>query len=111
MTPPVIRRATIDDPSAVLALYRELHPSEHAAADAGDVFAHIVNTTGLSILLLEVDAAPVATTHLNVIPNLTRGAAPYAVIDNVVVAQRWRGQGLGKRIMAATLKKSGTPAL
>ena len=106
MTLPVIRRATIDDPPAVLALYAELHPGEDAPAEASEVFAQILHHDGLSILLLEVDGAPVATTYLNVIPNLTRGAAPYAIIENVVVAQRWRGQGLGKRIMAATLQEA-----
>lgn len=106
LTHPVIRRATIDDLPAVLALYQELHPSEDAPSDAREVFTHIVNHDGLSILLLDVDGTPVATTYLNVIPNLTRGAAPYAIIENVVVAQRWRGQGLGKRIMAATLQEA-----
>ena len=75
----VIRPATLDDLPAVRALYADL-------------------------LLLEVDGVPVATTYLNVIPNLTRGAAPYAVIENVVVARDRRGQGLGRRIMTATLE-------
>jgi GNAT superfamily N-acetyltransferase len=38
-----------------------------------------------------------------VIPNITRDAAPYAVIENVVVDERLRGTGLGKEIMRATL--------
>ena len=41
--------------------------------------------------------------YLNVIPNLTRGGAPYAIIENVVVDEAHRGQGIGKQIMAATL--------
>ncbi|MFB8138347.1 GNAT family N-acetyltransferase [Streptomyces parvus] len=46
----------------------------------------------------------VATTYLNVIPNLTRSASPYAVIENVVVDQALRETGLGKQIMADTLQ-------
>ena len=42
----------------------------------------------------------VATTYLNIIPNLTRSASPYAVIENVVVDETLRGTGLGKQIMA-----------
>lgn len=102
----MIRRATRNDLPAVLALYRDLHPDEDAVADAAGAFAKILDSDGLSILLLEVNGSPVATTYLNVIPNLTRGAAPYAVIENVVVAQHWRGQGFGKRIMAATLQEA-----
>lgn len=45
-----------------------------------------------------------ATTYLNIIPNLTRSASPYAVIENVVVEKSLRGTGLGKRIMTSTLE-------
>lgn len=43
---------------------------------------------------------------LNVIPNLSRSAAPYAVIENVVVDKTRRSTGLGKTIMAATLEQA-----
>lgn len=38
------------------------------------------------------------------IPNLTRSAAPYAVIENVVVDKALRDTGRGKQLMAATLQ-------
>lgn len=47
-----------------------------------------------------------ATTYVNIIPNLTRSASPYAVIENVVVDETLRGTGLGKQIMAASLQKA-----
>ena len=53
---------------------------------------------------MELDGVVVATTYLNVIPDLTRSASPYAVIENVVVEQSRRGSGLGKQIMASTLQ-------
>ncbi len=53
--------------------------------------------------MLEENGVIVATTYLNVIPNLTRSASPYAVVENVVVDESRRGTGLGKEIMAATL--------
>jgi GNAT superfamily N-acetyltransferase len=58
----------------------------------------------LRLFVLELDGRVVATTYLNVIPNLTRDTAPYAVIENVVVDAELRGSGLGKRIMAGTLQ-------
>jgi GNAT superfamily N-acetyltransferase len=39
-----------------------------------------------------------------VIPNLTRSASPYAIIENVVVEESLRGSGLGKEIMEGTLR-------
>ena len=64
----------------------------------------ILSTPGLQLFVLDVDGVVVATTYLNVIPNLTRSASPYAVIENVIVEESLRGRGLGKEIMAATLQ-------
>lgn len=89
-----------------MRLYRQLHPRDPVVRDelATEVFAHILGTAGLRLYVLEVDGVVVATTYLNLIPNLTRGAAPYAVIENVVVDADRRGTGLGKEIMAGTLQ-------
>ena len=50
--------------------------------------------------MLEVDGVVVATTYLNLIPNLTRSASPYAVIENVVIEETRRDERLGKQIVA-----------
>ncbi|MFC7359727.1 GNAT family N-acetyltransferase [Nocardioides astragali] len=101
----MIREATHDDFPAVVRLYRQLHPKDPILEDGADqaAFDEILRTPGLTLLVLETDGVVVATTYLNVIPNMTRSAAPYAVIENVVVDQTLRGTGLGKQIMAATL--------
>lgn len=101
----MIREAGPQDLVTVLALYRQLHPADPVSTDGSDrrAFEAILATPGLSLLLLEIEGAVVATTYLNVIPNLTRGASPYAVIENVVVDEARRGTGLGKALMAATL--------
>ena len=54
-------------------------------------------------MVLEHEGAVGATAYLNVVPNLTHGTSPYAVIENVVVDENLRGTGLGKQLMAATL--------
>lgn len=61
---------------------------------------------GLDILLLEVDGEVIGATYLNLIPNLSRGAQPYAVIENVVIAKERRGQKLGRRLMDGTLDRA-----
>jgi len=50
----------------------------------------------LHLFVLEVNCSIVATTYLNVIPNITRSTSPYALIENVVVEESLRGTGLGK---------------
>ena len=64
----------------------------------------ILGSPGLHLFVLELDGAVVASTYLNVIPNLSRSASPYAVIENVVVEESRRGTGLGRQIMADTLR-------
>ncbi|MEY9905132.1 GNAT superfamily N-acetyltransferase [Catenulispora sp. MAP12-49] len=102
----VFREAGLDDFEHVQRLYRQLNPNGPEVTDGSDAtaFAAIIDRQGLHLFVLEVDGAVVASTYLNLIPNLTRSAAPYAVIENVVVEKALRGTGLGKRIMADTLQ-------
>jgi GNAT superfamily N-acetyltransferase len=102
----VFREAGPDDFESVQRLYRQLHPGDPKVTDGSDAaaFAEIIERPGLHLFVLEAGGAVVATTYLNVIPNLTRSAAPYAVVENVVVEETLRGTGLGKRIMADTLQ-------
>ena len=49
--------------------------------------------------MLEESGRIVSTCYLNIIPNLTRSSRSYAVIENVVTDQAFRGSGYGKRII------------
>ncbi|WP_353946449.1 GNAT family N-acetyltransferase [Streptomyces sp. HUAS MG91] len=100
------REARSGDLEAVLRLYRQLQPGDPVVSDGADraVFERILSSTGLHLFVLEMDGVVVATTYLNVIPNITRSASSYAVIENVVVDEALRGTGLGKRIMEGTLR-------
>jgi GNAT superfamily N-acetyltransferase len=102
----VFREARSGDFEAVARLYAQLHPSDPSVNDGSDrrAFTTIVSSELLRLFVLELDGAVVATTYLNVIPNMTRGASPYAVIENVVVEESLRGRGLGQEIMRATLE-------
>ncbi|MFK8023276.1 MAG: GNAT family N-acetyltransferase, partial [Ilumatobacter sp.] len=67
-------------------------------------FSQILDDPSLSLLVLEIDDRVVATTYLNIIANLSRSAAPYAVVEYVVVDSTLRGTGLGEKLIAATLQ-------
>ncbi|GAB2462084.1 GNAT family N-acetyltransferase [Nocardioides hungaricus] len=102
----MIREALPEDFGAVMRLYGQLHPGDPVLDNGSDrdVYDAILATRSLTLLVLEIDGVVVATTYLNIIPNITRSASPYAVIENVVVDESVRGTGLGKQIMAATLR-------
>ncbi|MFD6635027.1 GNAT family N-acetyltransferase [Micromonospora chalcea] len=104
--PVMFRTARPDDFASVIRLYRQLNPDDPHLGDGSDerTFARILATEGLHPFVLELDGAVVATTYLNVIPNLSRSASPYAVVENVVVDESRRGTGLGRQIMAGTLR-------
>ncbi|WBC16292.1 GNAT family N-acetyltransferase [Micromonospora sp. WMMA1998] len=102
----MFRAARPDDFAQIVRLYRQLNPDDPHLTDGSDAraFARILATAGLHLFVLDLDGAVVATTYLNVIPNISRSASPYGVIENVVVDESRRGTGLGKRIMAGTLQ-------
>ncbi|MET7868044.1 GNAT family N-acetyltransferase [Micromonospora taraxaci] len=102
----MFRAAGPGDFAQIIHLYRQLNPDDPVRDDGSDVAAYqrILDTAGLNLFVLDLDGVVVATTYLNVIPNLSRSASPYAVIENVVVEESRRGTGLGRQIMAGTLQ-------
>jgi GNAT superfamily N-acetyltransferase len=100
------RPALNEDFKAVMGLYRQLNPEDPVVFDGSDrrTFERILADPALHILVLELDGEIVASTYLNIIPNLSRSIAPYAVVENVIVDSAHRGSGLGKQIMAASLQ-------
>lgn len=104
----VIRSADRDDFGAISRLYAQLNVDDPPVAGPRlvEVFEQILDRDGLDILLLEVDGEVLGATYLNVIPNLSRGGQPYAVIENVVIAAHRRGEKLGRRLMDATLERA-----
>jgi len=104
-----IRNAREDDFDRVMALYRQLQPRDPVLTDGRDrdVFRAILSREGLHLLLLEDSTgAVVSTCYLNMIPNLTRSARPYGIIENVVTDQSVRGRGFGKEIITQALARA-----
>jgi GNAT superfamily N-acetyltransferase len=55
-------------------------------------------------LVAEVDGKIISSCTLAIILNLTRGARPYGLIENVVTHPDFRRQSFGTRLLHATLK-------
>jgi GNAT superfamily N-acetyltransferase len=101
-----IRTIRADELSSLLALYRHLHPTDPELAvttEVAELWARICNDRGLQYLGAEVDGTLVATCTLTVIPNLTRAARPYGLIENVVTHPDFRRRGIGTALLRATL--------
>jgi GNAT superfamily N-acetyltransferase len=103
----MIREAKPGDFDRVMELYAQLHPDDPVVEDGSDrrVYDEILADRNLHLFVLEDDDGTVnATCYLNVVPNITRRASPYGIIENVVTEAGLRNQGLGKRIIGHALQ-------
>lgn len=96
-----IRKAQHPDLEILLALYGHLDRNNAgpASAQTKETFARIVENPGMHIFLLEEDGETRATCYLNVIDNLTHGARPYALIENVVTDAAHRRRGHARAVL------------
>ena len=91
----MIREAVKADLPGLLSLYLHLH--ERSVPEDGErlrgVWARILSDDGHHILVDEEAGRIVSSCVCVVVPNLTRDARPYALIENVVTHADYRGQG------------------
>ncbi len=102
-----IRIAGINDYKQILNLMRQLNPLDQEVADVElKVFEEIIESTYLNLIVAEDDGILLGSCYLNIIPNMTRGGRPYAVIENVITDEKYRNQGIGKAMMNEAINKA-----
>ena len=106
-----IRAATSPDLLGLLALYQHLvHDDPAPSADAAAAaWTDMLAMPGLTVIVAEMAGLPpilAATCTLFILPNLTRGARPYALIENVVTLATHRRHGLGRAVLEAAKEKA-----
>ena len=101
----IVRTASRSDLPQLLALYPHLDPADRIPPldIAERRFDQLQAYRGSAIFVGHADDALVASCTLIVIPNLTRGGQPYALIENVVTHAAFRGRGFGKQILQAAV--------
>ncbi|MHC1548792.1 GNAT family N-acetyltransferase [Phyllobacterium sp. K27] len=105
-----IRTAAEDDLANVLELYRQLHPDDpHLSPDSAvKIWRQLTGCRGSEIFIGLVDGKVVSTCTIVVVPNLTRGGLPYAVIENVVTNGQYRKKGFGHLLLKAAIAHAWT---
>ncbi|MGI5897238.1 MAG: GNAT family N-acetyltransferase [Oscillospiraceae bacterium] len=99
-----IREARAEDLPALLELYLHLHETtvpDPASPAMQEMWRRIADDPWHHILLGCLNGVPVSSCVLAVIPNLTRGPRPYALVENVVTAAEYRGNGYATKLMEA----------
>ena len=90
----MIREAAAADLDALLALYLHLHETRLPDGDrAQAAWRDILADPNHHVLVYDLEGEIVSSCVCVVIPNLTRNARPYAVIENVVTREGHRGKG------------------
>ncbi len=102
---PPIRHASQADLAALLALYQHLNQGEPPPAPdrAAPALAAIIASPLTTIFIAERAGEVASSCTLAIIPNLTRNARPYALIENVVTAAHHQKHGLGQAVLHAAL--------
>jgi len=100
-----IRAAHASDLEDLLKLYPQLNPSDEAISLdlAASCLCEINQLRGSAVLVGLLGDDLVASCTLIIIPNLTNGGKPYALIENVVTDALHRGQGYGTRLLRAAV--------
>lgn len=95
------RTIAADELEELLELYRTLNPDdpELERADVREQWTEMTWDDSLEIVVVEHDDRLVSTCLLSITPNLTRGARPFAVIENVVTREDCRGNGFGTQCL------------
>jgi GNAT superfamily N-acetyltransferase len=103
-----IRPAKPADLAGVLRLYRQLNPDDPVIdlKAAEPVWAALLSSGLTTPFVADVGGLLVSSCTLAIIPNLSRGARPYGVIENVVTDAEYRRIGLGRTILSAAIAKA-----
>ncbi len=108
MTEFEIRPARPDDLPGVLDLYRQLNPDDPVLDPdaAGAVWTALLASGLTTPFVADMGGRLVSSCTLAIVPNLSRGARPYEVIENVVTDATHRQRGLGRAVLHAALAKA-----
>jgi GNAT superfamily N-acetyltransferase len=100
----LVRPALASDLDALISLYGELADDEQAPRPSADrhherVLLDVIGHPARHLVVGALDEEPVGTADLLIAANLTHGARPWAIVENVVVAGDLRGCGIGSALM------------
>lgn len=92
--------------SSLLDLYKHLSPTDPQPDEEQlqQVWQQILSDPKIICWVVDLEGKLIASCILVVVPNLTRNARPYALIENVVTHTDYRRQGIGKRLLQQVLQ-------
>lgn len=91
----IIREVTEKDLGGLLELYTYLHdnPVPDDTKELRNLWNDILDDKNHHIIITEEDDKIVSSCVCVIVPNLTHNQQPYALIENVVTNEKYRGRG------------------
>ena len=102
----MVREIMKNELNELLELYLDLH--ENTIPEMSELLLNtwntITNDENHHIIVNEIDEKIVSSCVCVIVPNLTRGIRPYALIENVVTKKGYRGKGYARACLAYAKK-------
>src|SRR3990172_9371262 len=104
----IIRQAFKKDIPRILELYKQLSftPETHRLPDVREsekILKQIEEYPGCTLLVAEETGVVMGTTFVAVLPGFAHGTSPFAVVEYVVVDEKYRSKGIGKKLMESAM--------
>ncbi|MFT4883332.1 MAG: GNAT superfamily N-acetyltransferase [Natronomonas sp.] len=96
-----------DELDELLTLYRMLNPDEPELQrddSLHEQWQRMLRDESVHIVVVEHDNRLVASCILSITPNLTRGARPFGLVENVVTHEDYRQNGFGRRCLRKAIE-------
>ncbi len=97
----MVREVTERDFPGLMALYTQLHNNDIPPESEGiqRLWRRIIDDPNHHIVVAEEDGKIVSSCVCVIVPNLTHSQRPYALVENVVTDEKYRGRGLATRCL------------
>jgi GNAT superfamily N-acetyltransferase len=103
-----VRPIAREELAELLDLYKHLFEKEDAPLPPDEqvkaLWDEITANPLLHYFVGEIDGQIVSSCTMAIIPNLTRGARPYGLIENVVTHRDYRKRGFGTQVLRRALQ-------
>jgi predicted N-acetyltransferase YhbS len=95
---PAIRTAQRADAAALQMLYRQLVDDGHVNVTESQIQT-LESDARTRLLVCEIDGHVRGTVLICLCADAMYGGQPFAVLENLVVEQEWRGKGIGQALL------------
>lgn len=97
----MIRLAKLEDLPQVLNLYRELRPHdpELEKSFSEQVWAEMMRCPETHIVVADIEGELAATCALGLNKSIANGGRPFAIIEHVITAEKFRRRGLSQQVL------------